>query len=128
MLFMFLWWNKNARRGHRIAGHFGSLHGTCTESMPARNLVGPRVREARYRHLPRLTQLQLAARLQVAGYPLDQVAVAKIEIGLREVTDIELVGLAAALRVSAGWLLGEPGAWPRETQSQRKAPSPRPTT
>jgi HTH-type transcriptional regulator, cell division transcriptional repressor len=81
--------------------------------MPIRNLVGPRVREARQRFEPRLTQAQLAVRLQVAGYSLDRVAVAKIEIGLREVTDIELVALAAALRVSAGWLLREAGAWPR---------------
>lgn len=87
--------------------------------MPARNLVGPRVREARHREHPRLTQRDLAARLQVAGYPLDRVAVAKIEVGLREVTDIELVGLAAVLRVSAGWLLREPGAWPRDTQTPR---------
>ena len=90
--------------------------------MATRNLVGPRVREARHRSRPRLTQQQLAARLQVAGYPLDRVAVAKIEIGLREVTDIELVALAAALRVSAGWLLREPGAWPREAGTERHRP------
>jgi transcriptional regulator with XRE-family HTH domain len=82
--------------------------------MASRNLVGPRVKEARHRFRPRLTQAQLAARLQVAGFGLDRVAVAKIEVGLREVTDVELVGLAKALRVSAGWLLHEPGARLRE--------------
>lgn len=95
-----------------------------------RNLVGPRVRAARHRQQPRLTQQQLAARLQVEGYPLDRVAVAKIESGLREVTDIELVALAAALRVSAGWLLQEPGAWPHDAAAERPPPrrraSPRP--
>lgn len=89
--------------------------------MPQRNLVGPRVREARQQQRPRLTQQELAARLQVAGFPLDRVAVAKIEIGLREVTDIELVALAAALQVSAGWLLREPDAWPRDLSARRSS-------
>jgi transcriptional regulator with XRE-family HTH domain len=72
-----------------------------------RNIVGPRVREARHRHAPRLTQMMLAARLQVAGLPMDRVMVAKIESGYREVTDYEVVAIASALGVPAAWLLGE---------------------
>lgn len=78
--------------------------------MLKRNLIGGRVREARRRHLPRLTQAELAARLQVAGFHLDRAAVSKIEIGYREVTDFELVALARALGVSANWLLHETDA------------------
>lgn len=73
--------------------------------MPMRNLVGPRVREARQRYQPKLTQAQLAARMQLAGFRMDRASIAKVECGLREVTDRELVALADALGVSIGWLL-----------------------
>ncbi len=73
--------------------------------MPVRNLVGPRVREARLSCQPKITQAQLAARMQLAGFSLDRVSVAKVEIGLREVTDRELMALADSLGVSVMWLL-----------------------
>jgi HTH-type transcriptional regulator, cell division transcriptional repressor len=72
-----------------------------------RNIVGERVRLARLSSKPRMTQAALATRLQLDGWDADRVVVAKIEIGLREVTDYELVRLAKALGVSAGWLVGE---------------------
>ncbi|MGE0540235.1 MAG: helix-turn-helix domain-containing protein [Dehalococcoidia bacterium] len=72
-----------------------------------RNIVGPRVREARRRITPRLTQAALAARLQVAGFNIDRAGIAKIECGYREVTDYELVALAKALAITATWLLDE---------------------
>lgn len=72
-----------------------------------RNIVGPRVRAARRRLTPRLTQAALAVRLQVAGFNIDRAGVAKIECGYREVTDYELVALAKALGISAAWLLDE---------------------
>lgn len=74
--------------------------------MPIRNLVGPRVRDARLRAQPKLTQSELAARMQLAGFNLDRVSIAKIESRHREVTDRELVALAEALSVSVMWLLG----------------------
>ncbi|MGH2353837.1 MAG: helix-turn-helix domain-containing protein [Chloroflexota bacterium] len=54
-----------------------------------------------------MTQAELAARMQVAGFDLDRAGIAKIESRLREVDDRELVALASALGVSAAWLLGE---------------------
>ncbi len=75
--------------------------------MPHRNLIGPRVQETRRMHKPMLTQAELAARMQVRGFPMDRVTVSKIECRFREVNDLELVALAAALDVSASWLLGE---------------------
>ena len=73
----------------------------------ARNIVGSRVMEARRRTKPRLTQGDLAARLQTSGLGLSQSAVSKIEQGQRPVLDIEVVALAKGLRVSAAWLMGE---------------------
>jgi len=72
-----------------------------------RNLIGSRVRSFRGNQTPRLTQEALARRLQLAGLRLDRVAVSKIELGYREVTDIELAAIAKALGVSAAWLIGE---------------------
>jgi transcriptional regulator with XRE-family HTH domain len=54
-----------------------------------------------------MTQAELAAKLQLDQWDIDRAGVAKIEIGIREVRDIELVKLAKALNVSASWLLGE---------------------
>lgn len=71
------------------------------------NIVGPRVRQARLAHRPRLTQADLAARLELRGVKIDRAGVAKIENGLRQVSDVELRALAEALGVSAAWLLGE---------------------
>lgn len=75
-----------------------------------RNVVGPRVRQARKLAIPRVSQVDLAARLQILGLKIDQSAVSKIEQGYRPVLDLEVVALAKALNVSAAWLLGESNA------------------
>lgn len=72
-----------------------------------RNVVGSRVRQARKIATPRVSQVDLAARLQLMGLKIDQSAVSKIEQGRRPVLDLEVVALAKALKVSASWLLGE---------------------
>jgi transcriptional regulator with XRE-family HTH domain len=74
-----------------------------------RNIVGPKVREARHRYDPTLTQEELAIRLQQLGMHIDRVGISKIETGIRQVRDHEIVLLSQALEVSAGWLLGERG-------------------
>src|SRR5690242_19374248 len=73
---------------------------------PARNIVGERVREARLRLDPSLTQDELSGRLASKGIPLDRCAVAKIELGLRCAFDYEVKALASVLNVDANWLLG----------------------
>ncbi len=75
--------------------------------LPMKNVVGARVKLARLCHQPRLTQAALAARLQLDGWDIEQSGVAKIETGLREVRDTEVVKLAKALGVSVGWLFGD---------------------
>jgi transcriptional regulator with XRE-family HTH domain len=69
------------------------------------NIVGRRVREARL--AKGLTQDQLASALQLGGRNISRTGVAKIEMELRSVTDIELKLLAKTLKVSVGWLMGE---------------------
>jgi transcriptional regulator with XRE-family HTH domain len=72
-----------------------------------RNIIGSQVKQARSQFKPKMTQADLAARLQLDQWDIDRAGVAKIEVGIRQVTDMELVKLAKALDVSAAWLLGE---------------------
>ena len=53
----------------------------------------------------RMTQFDLAARLQVEGVNIERDSISKIESGRRFVADYEVVVLAKALGVSVLWLL-----------------------
>ena len=75
--------------------------------MVRRNIIGERVRLARERAKPVITQADLAARLQIEGMRLERVTISKIETGYREVTDVETVAIAKVLGVTVSWLLGE---------------------
>ena len=75
--------------------------------MLGRNIIGDRVRLARKRAQPPITQKDLAARLQVQGLSIERVTISKIEIGYREVTDVEAAAIAKVLGVSIAWLFGE---------------------
>lgn len=68
-----------------------------------KNICGDRVHEARCKH--RMTQSDLAARLQVAGINIERDSVSRIEIGTRFVADYELRELSKILNVSVAWLL-----------------------
>jgi hypothetical protein len=72
-----------------------------------RNIVGSRVSQARKAATPPITQEDLVARLQLLGIMIDQSTLSKIENMQRPVTDIEVVALAKALKVSVAWLLEE---------------------
>ena len=54
----------------------------------------------------KLSQEQLAAKLQLAGLEISQRAISRVENGLRVVPDFELKYFADALEVSPLWLLG----------------------
>jgi transcriptional regulator with XRE-family HTH domain len=69
------------------------------------NLVGERVKEARSKAQPAITQEELSKRLSKLGVSIDRAGVAKIETGIRGVLDFELVALAKALDVEVNWLL-----------------------
>ena len=72
-----------------------------------RNIVGERVRLGRHNHEPKLTQRGLAEKLQLAGWDISRTGVAKIELGLRQVRDLEVVRLAQALSVPIAWFFPE---------------------
>ena len=69
-----------------------------------KNICGDRVHEARRR--VRLTQRDLAAKLQIEGVIIERDSVSRIEIGTRFVADYELRALSSRLKVSVAWLLG----------------------
>jgi len=56
-----------------------------------KNIIGCRVRQLRMAR--KLTQDELAAKLQVNGYNFSKLTILRIELGKRLVTDIELKGL-----------------------------------
>lgn len=70
-----------------------------------KNICGERVRLARLQQ--RLTQEDLAAKLQIEGVIMERDSVSRIEIGTRFVTDYELMILSNVLDVSMQWLVGK---------------------
>jgi transcriptional regulator with XRE-family HTH domain len=72
------------------------------------NIIGSRVREARFSKKPKkLTQEKLASLLQLEGLDLDQAQISRLENGDRPVSDVEVAVICKVLNVSASWLLGE---------------------
>jgi len=72
-----------------------------------RNIIGARVREARVKHSPTVSQDDLAGRLAGQGIVMDRTAVSRIENQSRYVMDYEAAAIARALKVSVAWLFGE---------------------
>lgn len=70
-----------------------------------KNLCGNRIREARV--IQRISQAELAAKLQVEGVILERDSISRIEIGTRFVTDYELKVFVKVLKVNVEWLLQE---------------------
>lgn len=70
-----------------------------------KNLCGEKIRMARLKK--RISQKDLAAKLQVNGVTIERDCISRIEIGTRFVADYELKVLAEILGVSVEWLLHE---------------------
>ena len=70
-----------------------------------KNLCGNRIREARLRQ--RLSQYDLAARLQTQGILIEQDTISRIEIGTRFVAGSEVKVVAKVMNVPLEWLLEE---------------------
>ncbi len=68
-----------------------------------KNICGERIHEARCKL--RLTQADLAAKLQLDGIILERDSISRIEKGTRFVADYELRALSGILKVSVNWLL-----------------------
>ena len=86
---------NNFKRG--IAMKIYDYHGK-------KNICGERIHEARCKL--RLTQSDLAAKLQLADIMIERDSISRIEIGTRFVADYEIRELSKILKVSVNWLLG----------------------
>jgi len=73
----------------------------------ARNQIGARVRQARLRCSPPVSQEDLAGRLATQGISIDRSAISRIESRERYLMDYEISAIARSLKVSVGWLFGE---------------------
>jgi HTH-type transcriptional regulator, cell division transcriptional repressor len=69
-----------------------------------KNLIGRRLKDARLRAKPAVSQQELAARMSTMGISVDRTTISKIEAGSRLVTDYELLAFSKALGVPIEWL------------------------
>jgi len=79
-----------------------------TRKQAARNQVGPRIRVARLRASPAISQDDLAGRLAAMGVLLDRSAISRIESQERYLMDFEVSAMSKCLKVSIAWLFEEP--------------------
>lgn len=68
-----------------------------------KNICGKRIHEARVKN--KISQADLAARLQIKGIMIERDSISRIEKGTRFVADYELMVIADILGVTIGWLL-----------------------
>jgi hypothetical protein len=78
-----------------------------TRKARQRNVIGRRIRLARLKSNPVVSQDDLAGRLAGQGIVLDRSAISRIESQTRYVMDFEAAALAHALKVSVAWLFGD---------------------
>ena len=78
-----------------------------THQRSERNVIGRRIRQARLKCSPSVSQDDLAGRLAARGIILDQTAISRIESQARYLMDYEVAAIAKCLKVSVGWLFGE---------------------
>ena len=69
-----------------------------------KNICGAKIKEARKRL--KLSQEELAAKLQVEGINIERDSVSRIEIGTRFIADYELAALCKILNITPEYLLG----------------------
>jgi len=77
-----------------------------TRKARQRNVVGGRVKEARLKCKPPVSQEDLAGRLAAQGILLDRSAISRIENQERYLMDYEVAAIARALKVPVAWLYG----------------------
>ena len=75
------------------------------ELVHRKNVVGLRIRQARKK--AKITQMELAAQLQLLGIMIDRSGIAKIEGDRRPVSDIEVAAIARIIKVPVSWFFEE---------------------
>lgn len=78
-----------------------------TRQSEHKNLIGDRVREARLKMVPKVSQEDLSGKLARLGVQITQTSISKIESRTRYVMDYEAAALAKTLKVSVAWLFNE---------------------
>jgi hypothetical protein len=78
-----------------------------TRATSNRNQIGSRIRQARLKCSPPVSQEDLAGRLAARDITLDRSAISRIENHSRYLMDYEIAAIARSLRVTVGWLFGE---------------------
>ena len=78
-----------------------------TRKSKARNIIGGRIRQARLKAKPPISQEDLAGRVAAQGVLLDRSAISRIENQERYLMDYELTAIAKCLKVSVASLLDE---------------------
>lgn len=69
-----------------------------------KNICGNRIKTVRT--MRKMTQADLAAKMQLNGVSIERDSISRIEIGTRFVTDYELMVLSQVLNISCDYLLG----------------------
>jgi transcriptional regulator with XRE-family HTH domain len=54
-----------------------------------------------------MAQMELASQLQLLGIKMDRPTIAKIELGIRPLSDIEIIAISRVLKISLSSLFGE---------------------
>lgn len=80
---------------------------TSKEDKRPKNVIAARMRDARRRFQPRMTQADLSLTLEERGIHIGRAGISKIETAERVVLDFELKAIGEALGVRIGWLLDE---------------------
>ena len=80
-------------------------HRKPPNDLQVRNILGPGIR--RVREEKGWSQEDLARRLQLAGWDVDRTLIARIELRLRCITDMELLALAETMGVKLQAFLSE---------------------
>ena len=70
-----------------------------------KNVISKRLKSFRIKN--KLSQSELAAKMQTMGVNLDQQMISKIEKNQRQVTDYEFIGFSLCLNVSLNELIGD---------------------
>lgn len=92
----FPWYCQGAKEGLRVKIY---------DFEGQKNISGDRIHQVRA--TKRISQADLAARMQVKGVFIEREAISKIETGDRFVTDYELKIFAEVLGVTMDWLTGK---------------------
>ena len=78
------------------------------------------MKEARKQAQPKVSQADLAARVEVYGVHIDRLGIGRIEAGTRTVLDYELRAIAAALYVPLSWLVNEEDVYEKEQEMMKR--------